>query len=965
MSMQQAALRRGAIILTICLLAAAGTAVHGQVRGRVTPSGAPPIRLRAATFVPAMGQGPSLPSHLLAAPETGSSSIGRARYLVQFREPIQVSWRDHLEATGARILDYIPDYAYKVEVDDACQGRLREVPGVAWVGPYHPGYCLSPDVASTGRIPLRVELYDTQGCEFMTALVAVGGDLIGREGRTCAVEADASELARLIRAAEVRWIAPLQFPRLLNDVATREISATLAWDVGYAGVGQVINIADTGIDTGTDYPQVTGDIHGDVDNRVAHIRSWPISSFYYGYLSNPVDNDGAADVSSGHGTHVAGSAVGNGHHSAQSYRGVAHQAALTFQAVEQYCDFNTAGEAAGHTDGYHLLGIPSNLTSLYAEAYGWGARVHSNSWGFGDVEQGAYNEQCRQTDRFVWEHRDMVILFATGNESRDADRDGRADYGSILPPATAKNVIAVGAVENRRPALAPPWPYQNYGQFFAGAFPVNPIRDDPMADAGAGGMMAASGRGPTRDGRIAPHVVAPGTWIASMRSSQAPDPGWGGSWIDSHYMYLGGTSMSTPLVAGCLALVRQAYLERGHTPSAALLKATLIQTARDIPGQYAVPYNEAGPIPNNDEGWGAVDVAAAVAPGRYFVDEERSLQTGDEAVYVYTAGASTQPAKFTLVWTDYPAAVEAAAQLVNDLDLTVTAPDGKVYRGNVFSGGWSATGGGADRVNNVECVHLPASQTGTYVVSVRGHNVPQGPQDFALLVSLSPKSPPHRMTLPLTLRDHVFVIPTETVIPALPTPAETTIPPTLAPTVAPGEFRDDFDTITGMWTVTTTESCSMDYLEGEYRIRLYPERDKAISPAARQQPGDLLLEVEGHAANDVLQQYGLLFNYRSEGGGATHHAFVVSTTGYYAIIRHDNSHAVDWTASQAIAPNTGRNRLSLRRVGERIECSINDILVKALDDAEFVGGSGFGLVVFRFGEPHSDARFDNFRMLPL
>ena len=451
-----------------------------------------------------------------------------------------------------------------------------------------------------------------------------------------------------------------------------------------------------------------------------------------------------------------------------------------------------------------------------------------------------------------------------------------------------------------------------------------------------------------------------------MRSSRATEPGWGGGWIDSHYMYLGGTSMSTPLVAGCLALVRQAYLERGHVPSAALLKATLIQTARDIPGQYGIPYNDAGPIPNNDEGWGAVDAAAAVAPGRYVVEEERALQTGDESGYVYQAGASSQAAKFTLVWTDYPAAVEAAAQLVNDLDLMVAAPDGKVYHGNVFAAGWSAVGGSEDRVNNVECVYLSSSETGTYVVTVRGHNVPQGPQDFSLLVSLPPVTHTFRTTLPLLLRDHAFIIPTLTVVPTVPTPVETVMPPTVAvPTIAPGELRDGFDVITGMWAVTTTESCTMGYVEGEYRIQIHPERDKAISPAARQQPGDLLLEVEAHPANDVLQAYGLLFNQTSEAGNGTHHLFVVSTTGYYAIIRHDNSHAVDWIAAEVIALNRGTNRLSLRRVGQRIECRINDVLVKAMDDAEFVGGSGFGLVGFRFGEPYSDARFDDFRMLPL
>jgi len=47
----------------------------------------------------------------------------------------------------------------------------------------------------------------------------------------------------------------------------------------------------------------------------------------------------------------------------------------------------------------------------------------------------------------------------------------------------------------------------------------------------------------------------------------------------------------------------------------------------------------------------------------------------------------------------------------NDLDLTVIV-GGNVYKGNVFSGPNSVTGGNADRRNNVESVFLPAGVTG-------------------------------------------------------------------------------------------------------------------------------------------------------------------------------------------------------------------------------------------------------------
>ena len=87
-----------------------------------------------------------------------------------------------------------------------------------------------------------------------------------------------------------------------------------------------------------------------------------------------------------------------------------------------------------------------------------------------------------------------------------------------------------------------------------------------------------------------------------------------------------------------------------------------------------------------------------------------------------------------MVWSDYPSTDAATVNLVNDLDLEVTAPGGAVYRGNVFSGGWSAAGGTADRRNNVENVYVQAPAVGTWTVTVKGYNVPNGPQPFALVV---------------------------------------------------------------------------------------------------------------------------------------------------------------------------------------------------------------------------------------
>jgi serine protease AprX len=88
----------------------------------------------------------------------------------------------------------------------------------------------------------------------------------------------------------------------------------------------------------------------------------------------------------------------------------------------------------------------------------------------------------------------------------------------------------------------------------------------------------------------------------------------------------------------------------------------------------------------------------------------------------------------TLAWTDFPSTPAAMPHLNNDLDLIVTGPGG-VFRGNVFSGGQSTTGGTADRRNTLEQVLLTTPAPGTYEVRVDDFNVPNGPQPLAIVVT--------------------------------------------------------------------------------------------------------------------------------------------------------------------------------------------------------------------------------------
>ncbi len=134
------------------------------------------------------------------------------------------------------------------------------------------------------------------------------------------------------------------------------------------------------------------------------------------------------------------------------------------------------------------------------------------------------------------------------------------------------------------------------GADMGGLFPAAPLKNDPAA-GNAQQMAAFSSRGPTDDGRIKPDVVAPGTFILSTYSDMfqqqydpSPNPKNGayqnGGWpypYSQGLKYNGGTSMSNPLVAGGAAVVREYYQEtESHNASAALVKATLINSARRL-----------------------------------------------------------------------------------------------------------------------------------------------------------------------------------------------------------------------------------------------------------------------------------------------------------------------------------------------------------------------------------------------
>jgi len=654
-------------------------------------------------------------------------------FIINLKGPIQKNWIDALINKSFKPLLYFPDNSYIIKMKSSEISALKEFSFIDKIIPYQPYFKLSDELKeiiysneqadSTENVFLRITIFKDEDLSSINAYI--GGYFSASIISEVKSEQDSRVVLKISGAFLKEFVKRISFLSevegievyheiLYNNDAARWVHQDFIpefyplYENNLYGQGQIGAISDSGFDYDmcffydpiykrppVDIKEPWGDIKPNYDARKVIL--------YYAMDANECGEEGSpgADyVDNDHGTHTACSFAGNNYEqnctsgSGIFGDGIALCSKLILQDLGPTLNFINNG--------------CGTIYDLLLLSYKDGARVSTNSWGYGcygcPCAGNFYNPDARDVDRFIWEHKDMAVFFSAGNSASSCPDS------TVCSPGTAKNCITVGSSQH---------------------------------DLQAVNILQSSSRGWTYDMRLKPDLIAQGKDVISANNDGDIHS------YNCSVIEMSGTSMACPVAAGYGILTRQYYYDgyyptgspnpsNGFNPSAALLKATMINSAVDMTGVPSSP-------PNIIEGWGRLKLNESLffpADSKKLIvfDENEGLATGWAKCYYIDNYESNNSLKITLAWSDYPAALYANPALVNDLMLEVTDPSGTntyhqtldPYFNIIQTNNPSLP---QDNRNNVEQLTIDFPTNGIWKIKVKGINIPFPLQPYAIVAT--------------------------------------------------------------------------------------------------------------------------------------------------------------------------------------------------------------------------------------